>query len=208
MHGRTRHDDQPHDEYGTCTPQRNLIYRESSDRTLVLLEVNTGGVATKLEDGATITFGASSRSFVVSSRSRAEMEAAAAAEEEARAAPPQAFKRLCALQIVTTCGENGETSGSATFLGPPEVVSTRRNPHHNWISADISDRLLVIIRSGSLRWCWIPRRRCGRACPRSFSGSSMSSADRRRTRVCLSTAAGWRARRRTAWTRRSRCETC
>jgi inhibitor of KinA sporulation pathway (predicted exonuclease)/pSer/pThr/pTyr-binding forkhead associated (FHA) protein len=84
--------------------------------------VPSGGVAAKLKDGDTIAFGASSRSYVVSSRTKAEIEAAAAAEEEARAAPPQPFQRLCALQLVTTCGENGETSGSATFLGPPEVV--------------------------------------------------------------------------------------
>ncbi len=80
------------------------------------------GVAASLEDGATITFGASSRHYVVKSRTAAELAAEAAAEEEARAAPPQPFQRLCTVQLVTTCGENGETSGSATFLGPPEVV--------------------------------------------------------------------------------------
>jgi hypothetical protein len=84
--------------------------------------VPSNGVAAKLEDGATVTFGASSRNYVVKSRTAAEIAAAAAAEEAARAAPPQAFQRLCAVQLVTTCGENGETSGSATFLGPPEVV--------------------------------------------------------------------------------------
>lgn len=84
--------------------------------------VPSNGVAAKLEDGATVTFGASSRSYVIRSRTAAEMAAAAAAEEEARAAPAQPFQRLCVVQTVTTCGENGETSGSATFLGPPECV--------------------------------------------------------------------------------------
>ena len=80
------------------------------------------GVATKLPDGATITFGASSRSYVVKVRTREESEADARAEAEAKAAAPQEFRRLCAVQLVTTCGEGGETSASATFLGPPEVV--------------------------------------------------------------------------------------
>jgi hypothetical protein len=100
-----------------------LVDLGSAHGTCVDRRACTPGVAVQLADGSSIQFGASSRSYVVRLRTKEQREAAevAAAEEEA-AASRQDCRRLCAVHLSTTCGEDGETSASAGFAGPAEVV--------------------------------------------------------------------------------------
>ena len=64
---------------------------------------------------AVISFGASSRTYVLRAISAADAVYAGDG-------PMQRYRRLCVLHMTTTCGEAGETSASRDFPGPPELV--------------------------------------------------------------------------------------